>query len=128
MKEVVIIDAVRTPVGSFGGALTGVPAVELGTIVVKELIRRTGIDPAQVEELIFGCVLQAGLGQNVARQILIHSGIPKEVPALTINKVCASGLRAVSLAAQIIKAGDADTVVAGGTENMSRQPLCFNQR
>ena len=81
MKEVVIIDAVRTPVGSFGGALTGVPAVELGTIVVKELIRRTGIDPAQVEELIFGCVLQAGLGQNVARQVLIHSGIPQEVPA-----------------------------------------------
>ena len=125
MKEVVIIDAVRTPVGSFGGALTGVPAVELGTIVVKELIRRTGIDPAQVEELIFGCVLQAGLGQNVARQILIHSGIPKEVPALTINKVCASGLRAVSLAAQIIKAGDADTVVAGGTENMSRSPYAL---
>jgi acetyl-CoA C-acetyltransferase len=125
MKEVVIIDAVRTPVGSFGGGLTGVPAVELGTIVVKELIRRTGIDPAQVEELIFGCVLQAGLGQNVARQILIHSGIPKEVPALTINKVCASGLRAVSLAAQIIKAGDADTVVAGGTENMSRTPYAL---
>src|SRR5208337_1136258 len=125
MKEVVIIDAVRTPVGSFGGALTGVPAVELGTIVVKELIRRTGIDPAQVEELIFGCVLQAGLGQNVARQILIHSGIPKEVPALTINKVCASGLRAVSLAAQIIKAGDADTVIAGGTENMSRSPYAL---
>ncbi|MGO9117925.1 MAG: acetyl-CoA C-acetyltransferase [Desulfomonilaceae bacterium] len=125
MKEVVIIDAVRTPVGSFGGALTGVPAVELGTIVVKELIRRTGIDPAQVEELIFGCVLQAGLGQNVARQVLIHSGIPKEVPALTINKVCASGLRAVSLAAQIIKAGDADTVVAGGTENMSRSPYAL---
>ncbi len=125
MKEVVIIDAVRTPVGSFGGALTGVPAVELGTIVVKELIRRTGIDPAQVEELIFGCVLQAGLGQNVARQVLIHSGIPKEVPALTINKVCASGLRAVSLAAQIIKAGDADTVIAGGTENMSRSPYAL---
>ena len=127
MKEVVIIDAVRTPVGSFGGALTGVPAVELGTIVVKELIRRTGIDPAQVEELIFGCVLQAGLGQNVARQVLIHSGIPQEVPALTINKVCASGLRAVSLAAQIIKAGDADTVVAGGMENMSNSPYALTK-
>ena len=92
MKEVVIIDAVRTPVGSFGGSLKEIPAVELGAIVVKELIRRTGIDPAQVEELIFGCVLQAAQGQNVARQVLIRSGIPKEVPAMTINKVCASGL------------------------------------
>ena len=76
MKEVVILDAVRTPVGSFGGSLTGIPAVELGTIVVKELIRETGIDPSQVDELIFGCVLQAGQGQNVARQVLIRSGIP----------------------------------------------------
>jgi acetyl-CoA acetyltransferase len=80
MKEVVIIDAVRTPVGSFGGSLTGIPAVELGTIVVKELIKRTGIDPSQVDELIFGCVLQAGQGQNVARQVLIRSGIPGAVP------------------------------------------------
>jgi acetyl-CoA C-acetyltransferase len=127
MKEVVIIDAVRTPVGSFGGSLTGVPAVELGTIVVKELIKRTGISPSQVEELIFGCVLQGGQGQNVARQILIRSGIPKEVPALTINKVCASGLRSVSLAAQVIKAGDADVVIAGGTENMSAAPYAFTK-
>lgn len=127
MKEVVIIDAVRTPVGSFGGALTGVPAVELGTIVVKELLKRTGIDPARVEELIFGCVLQAGQGQNVARQVLIRSGIPQEVPAMTINKVCASGLRSVSLAAQIIKAGDADTIVAGGTENMSDAPYAISK-
>ena len=101
--------------------------MQLGTIVVKELIRRTGIDPAQVEELIFGCVLQAAQGQNVARQVLIHSGIPKEVPAMTINKVCASGLRAVSLAAQIIKAGDADTVIAGGTENMSASPYALTR-
>jgi len=127
MKEVVIIDAVRTPVGSFGGSLKDIPAVQLGAIVVKELIRRTGIDPAQVEELIFGCVLQAAQGQNVARQVLIHSGIPKEVPAMTINKVCASGLRAVSLAAQIIKAGDADTVIAGGTENMSASPYALTR-
>ncbi len=127
MKEVVIIDAVRTPVGSFGGSLKEIPAVQLGAIVVKELIRRTGIDPAQVEELIFGCVLQAAQGQNVARQVLIHSGIPKEVPAMTINKVCASGLRAVSLAAQIIKAGDADTVIAGGTENMSASPYALTR-
>ncbi len=127
MKEVVIIDAVRTPVGSFGGSLTGVPAVELGTIVVKELIKRTGIDPSQVEELIFGCVLQGGQGQNVARQVLIRSGIPQDVPALTINKVCASGLRSVSLAAQVIKAGDADVVIAGGTENMSAAPYALTK-
>ncbi|MGB6064743.1 MAG: acetyl-CoA C-acetyltransferase [Desulfomonilaceae bacterium] len=127
MKEVVIIDAVRTPVGSFGGSLTGIPAVELGTIVVKELIKRTGIDPSLVEELIFGCVLQAGQGQNVARQVLIRSGIPQEVPAMTINKVCASGLRSVSLAAQTIKAGDAEIVIAGGTENMSAAPYAMNK-
>ncbi len=127
MKEVVIVDAVRTPVGSFGGSLTGIPAVELGTIVVKELIKRTGIDPSQVDELIFGCVLQAGQGQNVARQVLIRSGIPQAVPAMTINKVCASGLRSVSLAAQTIKAGDADIVIAGGTENMSAAPYAINK-
>lgn len=122
MTEVVIVDAVRTPVGSFGGSLKDVPAVELGTIAVKELIKRTGLDPAQVDELIFGCVLQGGQGQNVARQVLIRSGIPQEVPAMTVNKVCASGLRSVSLAAQVIKAGDADVVIAGGTENMSAAP------
>lgn len=127
MREVVIVDAVRTPVASFGGALAGVPAVELGTIVVKELIKRTGIDPSQVDELIFGCVLQAAQGQNVARQVLIRSGIPQEVPALTINKVCASGLRSVSLAAQVIKAGDADVVIAGGTENMSAAPYALTK-
>jgi acetyl-CoA C-acetyltransferase len=125
MKEVVIVNAVRTPVGSFGGSLSGIPAVELGTIVVKELIKRTGINPSQVDELIFGCVLQAAQGQNVARQVLIRSGIPQEIPAMTINKVCASGLRTVSLAAQIIKAGDADTIIAGGTENMSAAPYAL---
>lgn len=122
MKEVVIVDAIRTPVGSFGGSLKSVPAVELGTIVVKEIIKRNNLDPAKVDELIFGCVLQGGQGQNVARQIVIKSGIPMEVPAMTINKVCASGLRAVSLAAQTIKAGDAEIVIAGGTENMSAAP------
>jgi acetyl-CoA C-acetyltransferase len=127
MKQVVIIDAVRTPVGSFGGSLTGIPAVELGSIVVRELIKRTGIDPNEVEELIFGCVLQAGQGQNVARQVLIRAGIPETVPAMTINKVCASGLRAVSLAAQVIKAGDADVVIAGGTENMSAAPYAITK-
>ncbi|MEJ2716658.1 MAG: acetyl-CoA C-acetyltransferase [Deltaproteobacteria bacterium] len=127
MKEVVIIHAVRTPVGSFGRSLTGVSAVKLGTIAVKELIKRTGIDPKEVDELIFGCVLQGGLGQNVARQVLINSGIPQEVPAMTVNKVCASGLRSVSMAAQCIKAGDAETIVAGGTENMSAAPYLLDK-
>lgn len=125
MKEVVIVNAVRTPVGSFGGSLAGTPAVELGALAVKELLNRTGLDPAQVEELIFGCVLQGGQGQNVARQVLIKAGIPQEVPAMTVNKVCASGLRTVSLAAQVIKAGDADTVIAGGAENMSMAPYAM---
>lgn len=127
MKEVVIVHAVRTPVGSFGRSLTGVPAVELGTIAVKELIKRTGIDPKEVDELIFGCVLQGGQGQNVARQVLINSGIPQEVPAMTVNKVCASGLRSVSMAAQCIKAGDAETIIAGGTENMSAAPYAIDK-
>ncbi|MFA6223454.1 MAG: acetyl-CoA C-acetyltransferase [Desulfomonilaceae bacterium] len=125
MKEVVIVDAIRTPVGSFGGAIKGVPAVELGTIVVKEIIKRNNLDPAIVDELIFGCVLQAGQGQNVARQIVIKSGLPIEVPAMTINKVCASGLRSVSLASQVIKAGDAEVIMAGGTENMSAAPYAL---
>ncbi len=125
MKEVVIVDAIRTPVGSFGGSLKSVPAVELGIIVVKEIIKRNNLDPAKVDELIFGCVLQAGQGQNVARQIVVKSGIPVEVPAMTINKVCASGLRAVSLAAQNIKAGDAEIVLAGGAENMSAAPYAL---
>ncbi len=125
MKEVVIVDAIRTPVGSFGGAIKGVPAVELGTIVVKEIIKRNNLDPAIVDELIFGCVLQAGQGQNVARQIVVKSGLPIEVPAMTINKVCASGLRAVSLASQVIKAGDAEVIMAGGTENMSAAPYAL---
>lgn len=120
MKEVVIVSAVRTPIGSFGGSLKGVPAVQLGAIAVKEAIKRAGIDPATIDEVIFGNVLQAGLGQNVARQVGIHAGIPKEVPAITINKVCGSGLRAVGMAAQAIKAGDADIMIAGGTENMSQ--------
>jgi len=127
MKEVVIVDAVRTPVGSFGGALKDVSPVDLGTIVVKELIKRTGIDPSLVDELIFGCVLQAGQGQNVARQVLIRAGLPQEIPAMTINKVCASGLRSVSLAAQVIKAGDDEVVIAGGTENMSGSPYAVGR-
>ncbi len=125
MKDVVIASIVRTPVGSFGGGLKDVSSVRLGTIVVKEAMKRAGIEPKQVENVIMGNVLQAAQGQNVARQILIHAGIPQEVPAMTINKVCASGLRSVSLAAQMIKAGDADIIVAGGTENMSAAPYAL---
>jgi acetyl-CoA C-acetyltransferase len=119
MKDVIIAAAVRTPIGSFGGALKGTAAAALGAVAVKEALRRAGVDPAAVDEVIFGNVLQGGLGQNVARQVAVKAGIPVEVPSLTVNKVCGSGLRSVSLAAQIIKAGDADIVVAGGTENMS---------
>ncbi len=122
MQEVVIVSAVRTPVGSFGGSLKDISAAQLGEVAVKEALNRIDLKPAMVDELIFGCVLQGGLGQNVARQVGIYAGLPIEVPAMTINKVCGSGLRAVSLAAQIIKAGDADIVVAGGTENMSQSP------
>ena len=123
MREGVIVSAVRTPVGSFGGALKGVGAVKLGTIAAKEAIARAGIKNDDIEEVVFGCVLQGGQGQNVARQIAIHTGIPQEIPSLTVNKVCASGLRAVSLAAQIIKAGDADVILAGGTECMTDAPF-----
>ncbi len=119
MREVVIVSAAITPNGSYGGALNNTPAVELGAIAVKEAIKRAGISPDMVDELVFGTVLQGGLGQNVARQVSIVAGLPIEVPSMTLNKVCGSGLRTVSLAAQIIKAGDADVVIAGGCENMS---------
>jgi acetyl-CoA C-acetyltransferase len=122
MREVVIVSAVRTPIGKYGGALKDVSAVELGSIAVKEAIKRAGITPDMVEEVVFGSVLQGGLGQNVARQVSIAAGIPIEVPSMTLNKVCGSGLRTVSLAAQIIRSGDADCVVAGGTESMSMAP------
>ncbi|MDR0874620.1 MAG: acetyl-CoA C-acetyltransferase [Clostridiales Family XIII bacterium] len=119
MKEAVIVGAVRTPVGKFGGSLKDIPAEKLGAVAVKEALARAGVDPADVDEVILGNVLQGGLGQNPARQAMIHAGIPQEVPAFTINKVCGSGLRSISLAAQIIKAGDAEVIVAGGFENMS---------
>jgi acetyl-CoA C-acetyltransferase len=113
MSEVVIAAAARTPVGTFGGTLRDIPAVELGKIAVTEALKRAGLKPEQVEEVILGNVLMAGQGQNPARQVLIHAGIPQEVPATTINKVCASGLKSVMMAAQAIKAGDADIIVAG---------------
>ena len=119
MKDVVIVSAARTAIGSYGGSLKDVPARTLGSICIKEVLKRANVKPEMVDEVIMGCVLQGGLGQNVARQMSIDAGLPVEVPAMTINKVCGSGLRAVELAAQIIKAGDADIIVAGGAENMS---------
>jgi acetyl-CoA C-acetyltransferase len=122
MREVVIASAVRTAIGSFGGSLKDIPAVDLGALVIKEALNRAGVKPEMVEEVVLGNVLQAGLGQNPARQAVVKAGLPVEVPAMTINKVCGSGLRAVALACQMIIAEDADIVVAGGMENMSRAP------
>ncbi|MEM7210021.1 MAG: acetyl-CoA C-acetyltransferase [Pseudomonadota bacterium] len=122
MKNVVIVDAVRTPIGAFSGALATVPASTLGALVIKSILARTGVSPAAVDEVILGQVLTAGSGQNPARQAAIEAGLPNECPALTINKVCGSGLKAVHLAAQSIKCGDADIIIAGGQENMSAAP------
>jgi acetyl-CoA C-acetyltransferase len=126
-REVVLVGACRTPVGTFGGTLKDIRVVDLGSIVMAEALNRAGIKGEQLDEVIFGCVLQAAQGQNVARQSMINAGIPKEVTAMTINKVCGSGLRAVSLATQIIKAGDADIVMAGGMENMSAAPYVLEK-
>ena len=125
MRDAVIVSAVRTAVGSFGGSLKNVSAAELGAIVIKEAIQRAGIQPADVDEVYMGNVIQAGQGQNVARQAAVNAGIPVEKPAVTINMVCGSGLRAVSLAAQLIRLGDCDVVVAGGMENMSQAPYAM---
>ncbi|MGF9975896.1 acetyl-CoA C-acetyltransferase [Viridibacillus arvi] len=124
--EVVIVSAVRTAIGSFQGTLKDVPATKLGAIVIKEALSKVGVPFEQVDEVIMGNVLQAGLGQNPARQAAIFAGLPKEVSALTINKVCGSGLKAVHLATQAIIAGDADIIVAGGMENMSQAPYLLN--
>lgn len=121
-KEVVLVGACRTAMGSMGGSLKGVPAADLGAIVIKEAVERAGIKPEDVDEVLMGCVIQAGLGQNVARQASIKAGLPIEVPAMTLNNVCGSGLKAVNLAADMIIAGDADVVIAGGMENMSAAP------
>ena len=125
MKEVVIVSACRTAIGKFGGSLKDVPAADLGAIVIEEAIKRAGIDKAIVDEVVMGNVLQAAQGQNPARQAMIKAGLPVETPAMTINKVCGSGLRCVSLATQMIKAGDADVIVAGGMENMSAAPYAI---
>lgn len=127
MKEVVIVSAVRTPVGSFNGGLSSKTAPQLGAIAIKEAINRAGIKPEDVSEVIMGCVLTAGLGQAPARQAAIFAGLPNSVPCLTIGKVCGSGLKAVMLGAQAIQCGDADVVVAGGMESMSNVPYYLDK-
>jgi len=122
MKKAVIVSAARTPIGAFGGALVSLSAVELGVIAAKEAIRRAGIEPSVIEEVYFGNVLGAGLGQNVARQVTLGAGLLEETPALTINMVCGSGLRAVSMAAQFIESGQCDVILCGGTESMTNAP------
>ncbi|SMC26091.1 acetyl-CoA C-acetyltransferase [Desulfacinum hydrothermale DSM 13146] len=125
MQQAVIVSAVRTPVGSFGRSLAAIPAVTLGVVAVREALKRIGLSPDQVDEVILGNVLQAAQGQNPARQVAVHTGIPHQVPAFTINKVCASGLKSVGLAAQAVMVGDAQVVVAGGIENMSAAPYAL---
>jgi len=127
MKDVVIVSAVRTPVGKFQGALSEMTAVQLGAVAVREAVRRAGIDAASVDECVMGCVLPAGLGQNPARQAALQGGLADTVSALTINMVCGSGLRAVALAAQSVMVGDAEIVVAGGMESMSNAPYLLPQ-
>lgn len=122
MREVVIVSAVRTPIGSFGGSLKDITAVKLGAFAAKEALNRASIKPEMVEEVIFGNILQAGLGQNLARQVSVAIGVPIEVPSMTINKVCGSGLKTVQLAAQAIMCNEADIILAGGAENMSLAP------
>ena len=126
-KKVVLAGACRTAIGTMGGALSTTPAAELGAIVIKEALNRAGVAPEQVDQVYMGCVIQAGLGQNVARQASIKAGLPIEVPAVTVNVVCGSGLNCVNMAAQMIQAGDADIVVAGGMENMSMAPYAMPQ-
>ena len=122
MKEVVIVSAARTAVGSFGGSLSKLSAVEIGAVAAKEAIKRAGIDPAIIDEAIIGNVISAGLGQNVGRQVALKAGLKEESTAISINKVCGSGIKAVTLAAQAIKSGDADVILCGGTESMSNAP------
>ena len=122
MRKAVIVSAARTPIGSFGGAFASLSAVDLGVIAAKEAIKRAGIEPSMVEEVYLGNILGAGLGQNVARQVSLGAGIPIETPALTINMVCGSGLRAVSMAAQFVESGQCDIILCGGTESMTDTP------
>jgi acetyl-CoA C-acetyltransferase len=122
MEDAVIVGAVRTPVGTFGGQFKDVPATELGAHAIRAVLERTGVKGEEIDEVVLGCVLQAGLGQNPARQAAFGADIPKEVPATTINMLCGSGLKSVAIAAQMIRSGDAEVIVAGGMENMTRAP------
>ena len=126
-QKVVLAGACRTAIGKMGGALSNTPAAELGSIVIKEALNRAGVKPEQVDEVLMGCVIQAGLGQNVARQASIKAGLPVEVPAVTINVVCGSGLNCVNMAAEKILSGSADIVVAGGLDNMSMAPFALDK-
>ena len=126
-KKVVLAGACRTAIGTMGGSLSTTPAADLGAVVIKEALNRAGVAPEAVDHVYMGCVIQAGLGQNVARQASIKAGLPIEVPAVTVNVVCGSGLNCVNMAAQMIQAGDADIVVAGGMENMSMAPYAMKQ-
>ena len=125
MKEIYVVNCCRTAVGNFGGSLKDTPAPELGSLVVKEALKRANVAPGQVDEVMFGCVLTAGLGQNVARQVSLNAGIPIEVPAYTVGMVCGSGMKSVIEGARAIASGDADIIVAGGTENMSAAPYAM---
>lgn len=127
MREVVIVGAARTAIGSFGGALSGVPAPKLGAVAIKEAVARAGVAPEKIDEVLMGCVLSGGLGQAPARQAAIYAGLPEGIPCMTLNKVCGSGLKSVMLAAQSIRAGDADCIVAGGMENMSMAPYTLEK-
>ena len=126
-KKVVLAGACRTAIGTMGGSLSTTPAADLGAVVIKEALNRAGVAPDQVDHVYMGCVIQAGLGQNIARQATLKAGLPNEVPAVTVNVVCGSGLNCVNMAAQMIQAGDADIVVAGGMENMSMAPYALPQ-
>ena len=125
MKDLYIVNCCRTAIGSFGGSLKNTPAADLGAVVVKDALNRAGVEPEQVDELMIGCILTAGLGQNVARQVSIKAGIPYSVPAYTVGMVCGSGMKSVIEAGRAIAAGDADVIVAGGTENMSAAPYAI---
>jgi acetyl-CoA C-acetyltransferase len=127
MSQAVIVSGARTAIGSFGGALSDVPATELGRVVIESALERAGIDPSDIEEVIMGNVLQAGVGMNPARQSAMAAGIPDSVPSFSVNKVCGSGLKAIALAAQAIAAGDGDLIVAGGMESMSRAPYLLKR-
>ena len=123
MDDAVVLSACRTPIGSFGGVFKDVSAVDLGAVVIREAIARAGVDPAEIGDVIMGCVLQAGAGMNVARQAALKAGVPVEVPAETINRVCGSGLQAVVHAVEAVQAGFVDVMMAGGTESMSNAPF-----